>query len=539
LSKFTRRHRGLVGIAMTIVFMLAAGFGVSLTLYAKAEEQRRHADEERQTAIEQRLRADQTEKMSTAVRNYLLDDVLMAVSPDRLGTGATLVDVMLNARKEIGARFVGQPAVEAEVRMTLASVLVSAGREKEGAEEWAAAVALLEDALGPDDERTIDAVLRQADARSGPMVAKERIRLTEDAVERIKRVHPQNHLLLIRAMDQAGRQNISRFYFGRANKYFREAFELAEATPGLEPGLSVSLLSQMIACAQKAKNADPAEAIRLHTLVTERARWLDPADPANIRILTRLMRSSLQIGREDDAVALADRLSLMVGEHMNVSERGPFYRSLSQTYHATGNHERAAKYGLLAIESYTVAFPNATDAHRQLAMYMCKVYAAWPDHAREYQEWTIQALRYRLMLVFADIERGTPGRKDAVGLTRNFAVQVEQIQQASKAVGEDASLGACLDKVWARRDEFAPVGHGRRAMFLINMASAGRQIKHLAHVDEAIALATAALPHSVNLSVAEAALAQLKSDLTGPQTPVEPTPAEPAPEDQDELEPSR
>jgi serine/threonine protein kinase len=539
LSKFARRHRGLVGSALATLVMLAAGLGVSLAMYAKAEEQRRQADQERQTAIQQRQRADHTEKMSTAVRNYLLDDVLMAVSPERLGTSATLVDVMLNARQEIGTRFVGQPEVEAEVRMTLASVLVSAGREKEGAEEWAAAVALLEGALGPDHEKTIDAVLRQADARNGPMVVKERIRLTEDAVERIKRVHPENHLLLIRAMDQAGRQNIGRFYFGLANKYFREAYELAEATPGLEPGVSVSLLSQMIVCAQKVKNADPAEALRLHTLVTERARSLDPADPANFRILTNLMRSSLQIGRDGDAVALADRLSEMVAEHINASDRGPSYRSISQTYHATGNHEKAAKYGLLATESYTVAFPNATDAHRQLAIYMCKVYAAWPDHAREYQEWTIQALRYRLMLVFSDIEKGTPGRKDAVGLTRNFAVQVEQIQQATKALGEDITLGAALDKVWARRDEFAPVAHGRRAMFLINLASAGRQIKHLDHVDEAIALATAALPHSVNLSVAEAALAQLKADLTGQHAPVEPSPVEPAPAVPDESAPPK
>ncbi|MFZ4576115.1 MAG: hypothetical protein ACOYN0_17150, partial [Phycisphaerales bacterium] len=491
---------------------------------------RRHADEERRIAIEQCERADRTEKMSTAVRNYLLDDVLMAVSPERLGASATLIDVMLNARKEIGPRFVGQPEVEAEVRMTLARVLVSAGREKEGAEESAAAVALLEGALGPDDEKTIDAVLRQAEARNGAMAAKERVRLTEDAVERIKRAHPTNHLLLIRALDQAGRQNINRYYFGRANACFREAFELAEANPDLEPGVAVGLLSQMLVGAHKAKNADPTEALRLHSLVTERARTLDPADPGNFRVLSNLMRSSLQIGREDDAVALADRLSGLVAEHINASDRGPFYRSLSQTYHATENHEKAAKNGLLAIESYTLAFPNGTEVHRLLANHMCKVYATWPDHAREYEEWTIQALRYRLMLVFSDIERGTPRRKDAGGLTRSFAVQIDQIQRASKALGADTSLGACLDKVWERRDEFVPVGHGRRAMFLINIAAAGRQINDLRHVDEAIALATAALPHSVSLNVAEAALAQLKADLTARPANHEPVPVDPADE---------
>jgi serine/threonine protein kinase len=189
MSKFARRHRGLVAGAVSAVLMLAIGLGASLAFSAKADVQRSHAEEERRIAIEQRERADRTEKMSTAVRNYLLDDVLMAVSPERLGTSATLIDVMLNARKEIGPRFVGQPEVEAEVRMTLARVLVSAGREKEGAEESAAAVALLEGALGPDDEKTIDAVLRQAEARNGAMTAKERIRLTEDAVERIKRAH--------------------------------------------------------------------------------------------------------------------------------------------------------------------------------------------------------------------------------------------------------------------------------------------------------------------------------------------------------------
>lgn len=530
MSKFARRHRGLVAGAVSAVLMLAAGLGASLAFSAKAEVQKRHAEEERRIAIEQRERADRTEKMSTAVRNYLLDDVLMAVSPERLGTSATLIDVMLNARREIGPRFVGQPEVEAEVRMTLARVLVSAGREKEGAEESAAAVALLEGALGPDDEKTIEAVLRQADARYGAMAAKERVMLTEDAVERIKRAHPTNHLLLIRALDQAGQQNINRFYFGRANAYFREAFELAEASPDLEPGVAVGLLSRMLVGAHKAKNADPAEALKLHLLVAERAQTLDPNDPANLRALSQLMRSSLQLGRKDEAVGFADRLSELVAEHVNAPDRGPSYRSLSQAYHATGNHEKAAKNGLLAIDSYTLAYPNGAEVHRLLANHMCKVYSAWPDHGAEHREWTIQALRYRLMLVFSDIERGLPRRKDAASLTRNFAVQIEQIRLASKSLGDDISLGACLDKVWERRDEFVPVGHGRRAMFLINIAAAGRQINDLRHVDEAIALATAALPHSVNLNVAEAALAQLKVDLTGQPVNREPAPVEPAPE---------
>jgi hypothetical protein len=104
MSKFARRHRGLVAGAVSAVLMLAIGLGASLAFSAKADVQRSHAEKERRIAIEQRERADRTEKMSTAVRNYLLDDVLMAVSPERLGTSATLIDVMLNARKEIGPR---------------------------------------------------------------------------------------------------------------------------------------------------------------------------------------------------------------------------------------------------------------------------------------------------------------------------------------------------------------------------------------------------------------------------------------------------
>ena len=538
LSKFARCHRGLVGSALATVITLIAGLGVSLAMYAKAEEQRNEADKERQTAVQERQRANQTEKLSSAVRNYLLDDVLLAVSPDRLGAGATLVDVMLNARKEIGARFVGQPEVEAEVRMTLARVLVSAGRGKEGAQEWAAAVALLEGALGPDHEKTIDAVLHQADARSGPMAASERIRLTEEAIERIKRVHPGNHLLLIRALDQAGRQNISRHYYGRANAYYRQAFELAEATPGIEPGLPVSLLSQMIVCAHKAKNPDPAEAIRLHVLIAERARTLDPVDPNNFRILSRMVQSNLQFGRVEDALALADRLSVMIEELKNPSERGPGYRGLSGAYFQAGKFEQAAKHGILAIEAYTLAFPNATGLHRSLADHMCKVYASWPDHARECMEWSIQALRYRLMLAYADIENGTRAPERGLGPAKDFTAQVKQIQQASKALGEDLSLAACLDKVWERCDELAPVGHGRRAMFLINLAAASHQIKHLDHVDDAIALATAALPSALNPGVAEAVLTRLKSALAGNPPTVVPATAEPDMIEPDMAEPA-
>jgi hypothetical protein len=73
-------------------------------------------------------------------------------------------------------------------------------------------------------------------------------------------------------------------------------------------------------------------------------------------------------------------------------------------------------------------------------------------------------------------------------------------------------------------------------MFFINIAAAGRQINDLRHVDDAIALATAALPHSVNLNVAEAALAQLKANLTARPANHEPVPVDPAEEPPEDSE---
>lgn len=120
LSKFARRNRAALATSIGMFVLLIIGvIGTSLGM--------RNALIARDVADAQRERADREAAIARAVNDFLNNDLLAAVRPEAAGRDVSMRVVLDAAAKKVNDRFVGQPAVEAALRLTLASTYFSLG----------------------------------------------------------------------------------------------------------------------------------------------------------------------------------------------------------------------------------------------------------------------------------------------------------------------------------------------------------------------------------------------------------------------------
>ncbi len=118
-GKFFRRHRVLVG-AGAAVALLTLAFVVALSVALVRE---RAATE----------RAERSAASERAMRTYLLEGIISAARPERLGKGVTVVDAV-RASIADRDRYLGEDPLSAAVQSQLAIVLSRAGRDREALE---------------------------------------------------------------------------------------------------------------------------------------------------------------------------------------------------------------------------------------------------------------------------------------------------------------------------------------------------------------------------------------------------------------------
>ena len=99
LSKFVRRNRALVTSVAVVLVVLVAGSAVS-TVFA--------------------IRAQRQAKVSQAVADFLTDDLLGSVAPEKAKSPeVTVHSVLDSASKSLEGRFEGKPLIEASIREKL------------------------------------------------------------------------------------------------------------------------------------------------------------------------------------------------------------------------------------------------------------------------------------------------------------------------------------------------------------------------------------------------------------------------------------
>jgi serine/threonine protein kinase len=198
LGKVLRKHRAAVLTAAAFVGLLLAGAAVSTWLalratqaegdalqgWAEAEREGHAAKEARQQtekALKQALRdrnaartaegkaknekkeadrqrdlADKAEKETRVVFNFFVRDMLEAGAPEQArGRQVTVVEVLKRAARRAETAFAGEPAVEAQVRISLGRTFYRLGLYAEAERHLRRALALHGEAYGPADVRSL------------------------------------------------------------------------------------------------------------------------------------------------------------------------------------------------------------------------------------------------------------------------------------------------------------------------------------------------------------------------------------------------
>ncbi|MEX1024393.1 MAG: serine/threonine-protein kinase [Planctomycetota bacterium] len=142
LTKFTRRHRGLVGgLVLSLGLLVAGVIGTSVGL-VRSERSLARAELERDRARE---------------TNRLLQSVFASADPAEHGSDVRVVDLLDAAGRELAANDVIAPGVRATLHLTLGRTYERLGRFEQGEEHLLLAIALFEATEERPSESAIDA----------------------------------------------------------------------------------------------------------------------------------------------------------------------------------------------------------------------------------------------------------------------------------------------------------------------------------------------------------------------------------------------
>ena len=151
LRKLARRHRAAAIATAMVVLAFVVGTTGTLIGLVRARDASMRASQAAALA--------QTAAVEAAAVNDFMREFLTSVDPDQDGAHVALADVLDEASATAGRRFAGQPRLEAQTRDLLGHVYMRLGRLRQAETEFRQCADLWHAAAGPDDPRTIDAML--------------------------------------------------------------------------------------------------------------------------------------------------------------------------------------------------------------------------------------------------------------------------------------------------------------------------------------------------------------------------------------------
>jgi serine/threonine protein kinase/tetratricopeptide (TPR) repeat protein len=190
LRKSARKHRAGLAVAAAFALLLVVAAGVSTweAFRATRAEATARAEAGRATRAEATARAEA--EQATAISKFLTDDLLLQATPANhpVSERVTLRDVLDRAADRVGERFRTRPLVEAALRSTIGETYGALGAWEQGREQLAAAQALYERELGPDDPKAARLLARLGRACRHLHHYREAEEHFRRAAERLRRV---------------------------------------------------------------------------------------------------------------------------------------------------------------------------------------------------------------------------------------------------------------------------------------------------------------------------------------------------------------
>lgn len=488
VRKFVRRNRLVVGAAAAVAIALITGLGIATTMYLREEKARQ--------------RADAKERLSTAVREYMISNLILAAGPDRMGHEVKVLDVLAKASDGLSERFKDDPEVEASIRMDLGAALTQIGKTKEAIDQWKVTIPLLERVKGTDDLSTIRAMNLLAISLQGDRRDQEWQQMSYEVLRRCRRALPPDHEVLVHALCNVGGSHVTQGRYQEALPYLREAFAIADGDQGKHREAYSHVLTWLAVCEEKIGSKDEAFAMR-RRLVEQVEQTQGAASGAAISARVNFAVMLVLDKRFDEATAAVLAI-YPAAEKLFPPEspdRGYAYQSTGYILAHSARYEEAERYLKKAIAIFDKIFPDFNWTNEQLTTNMRGLYSRWPGHENDLREWGYQSIKARLMLARAH---------EASNLTDALAANRKQLA----SIGADFNDRVAVDVMWERRDFFAPPGHRRRAAYLANYVRIACVVGSREHVQEAIGLADGAMEYAIEPENAKPLLEAARSEIS-------------------------
>jgi len=195
--KFIRRHR--IGVVVAFLVSLAilavlSALSVATVLIWREQGRTQRALEREQKALQQEIKArteaQRQTKIAQAVVDFLNNDLLASVDPDRTrGREVTVREILDEASQKIGGRFNDEPLIEASVHLTLGNAYTELGEYGQAARQLERARQLHQEHLKEDDPAALESMrslgwlyVKQGRYEQAEPLLDEAVRISERAL---------------------------------------------------------------------------------------------------------------------------------------------------------------------------------------------------------------------------------------------------------------------------------------------------------------------------------------------------------------------
>ncbi|OWY70021.1 hypothetical protein B7486_17080 [cyanobacterium TDX16] len=282
LRKFTKRNKGLFAAGIAIFVLLVGGIiGTSIGL----------------------ARARAEAAISSAINDFLNENVLAAVSPDQQGKDVRMRDVLDAASARIEDRFKDQPMVEAAIRSTLGRTYLNLGDFPSAEKHLLMSRALSEQSLGPDAEMTLKSVEALSELRFEQGNYDEAEALINDSLARRRRVFGEDHPSVAVTLGELGAVCDVRGRYKDAARHLSDALKRQQRAFGDDDPRTILTLHRLAVAYNHLDRYTEAEELYLKLIASLKSIY-GPRHPSTLTALADLAVFYQAQARFDEAIPL-------------------------------------------------------------------------------------------------------------------------------------------------------------------------------------------------------------------------------------------
>jgi tetratricopeptide (TPR) repeat protein len=232
LAKVARRHPIPASLVAALALVIVGSILGLTHLYLQSEQARKDADEERNKAVGERNRADDSRDGMQAMHDFLITQILEAPQLTVAGRKVTVLEMLEAASPKVANLFSKQPQLAAAVHTSLGETFHQYGEYAKAAFHHGESLRLHREVHGPRNELSLRAQVAMCTSLDALGKSDEAVPLLEDAIAGFNAINMNSSDPALRArMDLS---NIARDIkkFDEAERWLLELLALSREAHG-------------------------------------------------------------------------------------------------------------------------------------------------------------------------------------------------------------------------------------------------------------------------------------------------------------------